>query len=162
MSLLIHRPPRSTLFPYTTLFRSTGQGMVSHLCLFSVCAFPRDGSTGGDEFMKVAYIFSSQGHTVSYVLGRLILPQLEEQRHGAEVVGMFFFEDNNYVLLEGKPIGERLSQVAKEQEILLMVCDQCCYEREIADQLVQGAQIGCFPDLYGALAGNPPDQVITL
>jgi hypothetical protein len=40
--------------------------------------------------MKVAYIFSSQGHTVSYKLGKMILPQLEEQAHGSEVVGMFF------------------------------------------------------------------------
>jgi hypothetical protein len=23
-------------------------------------------------------------------------------------------------------------------------------------------QVGCFPDLYGALAGAPPDHVITL
>ncbi len=51
--------------------------------------------------MKVAYIFSSQGHTVSYKLGKMILPQLEEQAHGPEVVGMFFFEDNNYVLVKG-------------------------------------------------------------
>jgi hypothetical protein len=43
-----------------------------------------------------------------------------------------------------------------------MGCDQCCYEREIADQLFEGVPIGCFPDLYGALAGNMPDQVITL
>jgi hypothetical protein len=27
---------------------------------------------------------------------------------------------------------------------------------------VAGVQVGCFPDLYGALSGNPPDQVITL
>jgi hypothetical protein len=27
---------------------------------------------------------------------------------------------------------------------------------------VAGVHVGCFPDLYGALAGNPPDQVITL
>ena len=27
---------------------------------------------------------------------------------------------------------------------------------------VDGVQVGCFPDLYSALAGNPPDQVITL
>ena len=112
--------------------------------------------------MKVAYIFSSQGHTVSYKLGKMILPQLEEGRHGVEVVGMFFFEDNNYVLVEGNPLGERLAKVAKEQGILLMGCDQCCMEREIEDSLVEGATIGCFPNLYGALAGNLPDQVITL
>lgn len=112
--------------------------------------------------MKVAYIFASQRHTVSYVLGRMILPQLEEGRHGAEVVGMFFFEDNNYVLVRDNPIGERLKAVADTRGILLMGCDQCCYEREIADRLMEGVPIGCFPDLYGALAGNMPDQVITL
>lgn len=112
--------------------------------------------------MKVAYIFATQRHTVSYVLGRMILPQLEEQRHGVEVVGMFFFEDNNYVLVEGDVIGERLRKVAESQNILLMGCDQCCYEREIADRLMPGVPIGCFPDLYGALAGNMPDQIITL
>ncbi|NNC23579.1 sulfur reduction protein DsrE [Salinisphaera sp. USBA-960] len=112
--------------------------------------------------MKVAYLFATQKHTVSYVLGRMILPQLEEARHGVEVVGMFFFEDNNYVLLDGNPIGERLKKVADTQGIQLMGCDQCCYEREIADQLMDGVPIGCFPDLYGALAGNMPDQVITL
>jgi hypothetical protein len=26
---------------------------------------------------------------------------------------------------------------------------------------VAGVRVGCFPDLYGALSGNPPDQVIT-
>ena len=112
--------------------------------------------------MKVAYIFSTQGHSVSFKLGKMILPQLEAGAHGVEVVGMFFFEDNNYVLVEGNPLGERLAKVAKEQGMLLMGCDQCCEEREIEDKLVEGAVIGCFPNLYGALSGNMPDQVITL
>ena len=112
--------------------------------------------------MKVAYIFSTQGHTVSYKLGKMILPQLEENAHGVEVAGMFFFEDNNYVLVKGDPIGERLAKVAKAQGILLIGCDQCCYERHIADKLVNGATIGCFPNLYKALSQNMPDQVITL
>jgi hypothetical protein len=112
--------------------------------------------------MKVAYIFATQKHTISYVLAKMVLPQLEEDRHGADVVGMFFFEDNAYVLVKGNPIGERLQRVAQEKGMLLMACDQCCYEREIADKLFEGAEIGCFPDLYKALSGNPPDQVITL
>lgn len=112
--------------------------------------------------MKVAYVFSTQGHTVSYKLGQMILPQLEEGRHGADVVGMFFFEDNCYVLVKGNPLGERLVDVARRHNILLMACDQCCYERGIADKLFDGVPIGCFPDLYKALSGNPPDQVITL
>ena len=72
--------------------------------------------------MKVAYIFSTQGHTVSYKLGKMILPQLEANTHGVVVVGMFFFEDNNYVLVKGDPTGERLAKVAKAQNILLMGC----------------------------------------
>ena len=75
--------------------------------------------------MKVAYIFSTTGHTVSYKLGQMILPQLEDQRHGVEVVGMFFFDDNTYALRRGDPLGERLGRVAREQGILLMLCDQC-------------------------------------
>ncbi len=31
-----------------------------------------------------------------------------------------------------------------------------------APDMVEGVQVGCFPDLYTALAGNMPDQVITL
>jgi hypothetical protein len=92
----------------------------------------------------------------------MILPQLEADAHGVEVVGMFFFEDNSYVLQRDNPIGERLAKVAAEKGMLLMACDQCAYEREIDDMLVEGATIGCFPNLYGALSGNMPDQVITL
>jgi sulfur relay (sulfurtransferase) complex TusBCD TusD component (DsrE family) len=121
--------------------------------------------------MKVAYIFSTSGHTASYKLGKMILPQLEEQRHGAEVVGMMFFDDNTYVLRKGDPIGERLGKVAREQNILLMLCDQCALERGLARGevgacepvgTVEGVRVGCFPDLYAALAGSPPDHVITL
>ena len=112
--------------------------------------------------MKVAYIFSTQGHSVSYKLGKMILPQLEDDKHGVEVAGMFFFEDNAYVLQKGNPIGERLAKVAADKAMLLMACDQCAYEREIDGNLVEGAVIGCFPNLYGALSGNMPDQIITL
>src|SRR5690348_18032263 len=36
---MIRRPPRSTLFPYTTLFRSR-PGAYCHFCLASLPAFP--------------------------------------------------------------------------------------------------------------------------
>lgn len=35
-------------------------------------------------------------------------------------------------------------------------------EPEIDDRLFSGVPTGCFPDLYGALSRNMPDQVITL
>ena len=69
--------------------------------------------------MKVAYIFTTQGHTVSYKLGKMILPQLEENAHGADVAGMFFFEDNNYVLVNGNPIGARLAKISDKAGMLL-------------------------------------------
>ena len=121
--------------------------------------------------MRIAYVFATSGHTASYKLGKMILPQLEEGTHGVEVVGMFFFDDNNYVLRAGDPLGERLSKVAEEQGIMLMMCDQCALERDLAtgepgscevSGTVAGVTVGCFPDLYGALAGSPPDHVITL
>ena len=125
--------------------------------------------------MKVAYIFATR-MAASYKLGSMILPQLEQGVHGATVVGMFFFDDNLYVLRQGDPIGERLANVAREQNILLMICDQCALRRHLAigefsqcgsgevqaTNTVNGVVAGCFPQLYQALAGNPPDQVITL
>ena len=121
--------------------------------------------------MKVAYVFATSGHTASYKLGKMILPQLENGTHGVDVVGMFFFDDNNFVLRAGDPLGERLSKVAQEQGMMLMMCDQCAIERGLAEGepgdcrpsgTVGGVTVGCFPDLYGALAGAPPDHVITL
>jgi hypothetical protein len=47
----------------------------------------------GNAIVKVAYVFSTSRHTASYKLGKMILPQLEEGRHGVEVVGMMFFDD---------------------------------------------------------------------
>jgi DsrE/DsrF-like family len=125
--------------------------------------------------MKVAYVFATSGHTASYKLGQMILPQLEKGTHGVEVVGMMFFDDNTYFLRSGDPMGERLATVAKDQGILLMMCDQCAIERGLAEGefgtvpsgcaakgTVDGVQVGCFPDLYNALAANPPDHVISL
>jgi sulfur relay (sulfurtransferase) complex TusBCD TusD component (DsrE family) len=133
--------------------------------------------------VKVAYVFALP-RSASYKLGQMILPQLEAGTHGVEVVGMFFFDDNMFVLRKGDPLGERLVKVAQEKGMLLMMCDMCALERGLASgeprwcdaqgrgrtepgqiavrDVVAGVQVGCFPDLYAALAGNPPDQVITL
>jgi sulfur relay (sulfurtransferase) complex TusBCD TusD component (DsrE family) len=120
--------------------------------------------------MRVAYILNAP-NAANYKLGTMILPQLEVGKHGAEVAGIFFFDDNCYVLRQGDPIGERLAKVAAAQGILLMMCDQCALQRNLAEgrpldaqpkDTVAGVTVGCFPDLYAALAPNPPDQVITL
>lgn len=121
--------------------------------------------------MKVAYILNTP-NAANYKVGTMILPQLEENRHGVDVLGIFFFDDNTYMLRKGDPKGERLAKVAKEKGILLMMCDQCAIQRNLADgvagkaepsdTVIEGVAVGCFPDLYAALAPNPPDQVISL
>ena len=125
--------------------------------------------------MKVAYVFATSNAS-TFKLATMIVPQLEAGTHGAEVIGMMFFDDNIFALIKGSEIGERLAAIAKKQGILLMVCDQCAVRRNMAegsfDQcgsgsvtakgFVDGVVAGCFPQLYGALGGNPPDQVITL
>ena len=98
--------------------------------------------------MKVAYIFSTSGHTASYKLGKMILPQLEQGSHGVGVVGMFFFDDNTYVLRAGDPLGERLAEVAEQQGIMLMLCDRCAIERLLAE----GEPGDCRPS--GMVAGS--------
>ena len=125
--------------------------------------------------MKVAYVFATD-MAATFKLATMILPQLEDGSHGASVVGMFFFDDNLFCLREGDPVGERLAEVAKDRNILLMICDQCAVRRNLADGTLEqcgkgdvtakgtvaGVRAGCFPQLYAALAPNAPDFVITL
>ena len=125
--------------------------------------------------MKVAYVFATSNAS-TFKLATMILPQIEAGTHGADVAGMMFFDDNIFALTKGSEVGERLARVARDKGILLMVCDQCAVRRNMAegsfDQcgtgsvkgkgFVDGVVAGCFPQLYGALGGNPPDQVITL
>lgn len=111
--------------------------------------------------MRVAYVFSSTNS--QKILANMIIPQVMEDRHGAEVVGMFFFMDNTFFLLEGTEMGKMLQSLHEKTGLLLMACDQCAYERGIADRLIPGAHIGCFPNLYASLRGaGGVDQVITL
>jgi hypothetical protein len=111
--------------------------------------------------MRVAYVFAT--NSGSYILEKMILPQLEAGTHGVTVVGMFFFVDNTYMLEEGNPTALRLKAVAEKNGMLVMGCDQCCELRRIDEKIQEPFVIGCFPNLYGALqkAGGL-DQVITL
>ena len=125
--------------------------------------------------MKIAYVFKTSMAS-TFQLSSMILPQLENDSHGVDVIGMFFFNDNIFCLKQNDSVGERLSKIAKDKGMLLMVCDQCAVRRGLAEGtfeqcgscdvkakgLVEGVVAGCFPQLYSALGSNPPDQVITL
>ena len=90
--------------------------------------------------MKVAYIFSSQNSHM--ILDKMVIPQLLNDNHGAEVVGMMFFADNTFMLTKGSSVGDRLSKVLEKKKILLMACNICAIERGIDDKLIDGACIG--------------------
>jgi len=112
----------------------------------------------------------------TFQLATMILPQLEKNIHGVEVIGMFFFDENVHVLRKGNDIGERLNTLAAEKGMLIMACDQCALRRDLAEgtfdscgtgsvkpkNMIDVGQVGCFPQLYKALGGNLPNLVITL
>lgn len=110
--------------------------------------------------MKVAYVFTSKNSHL--ILDKMIIPQLLSDSHGADVVGMMFFADNTFLLTKGSNVGDRLQEVLKKKKMLLMACNICAIERGIPEKLIDGACIGCFPDLYKALDGSGVEQVITL
>jgi len=127
--------------------------------------------------MNVAYIFRTNMSAV-YQLGTMILPQLEKNIHGVNVVAMFFFDDNVYTLEKNNEIGKRLEKIAEKNKILIMACDQCALRRGLAEgsfdmcgtgslkpkNMIKGAKVGCFPQLYSELSkcGKTVNYVITL
>jgi sulfur relay (sulfurtransferase) complex TusBCD TusD component (DsrE family) len=110
--------------------------------------------------MKVIYVFATSN--ASMLLEKMIIPQVGQERHGAEVVGMFFVADNVYLFLPENPIGEKLVQLASKYGFSLVCCDFCCEQRGISSRLYPGAQEGCFPDLYQLAEEKGAQQVITL
>src|SRR2546429_6574718 len=64
---MIRRPPRSTLFPYTTLFRSLAGGQPARgTCTDGHVRLPPDGSTGSGD-RKSTRLNSSHGY-ISYAV----------------------------------------------------------------------------------------------
>src|SRR2546425_6867213 len=82
---MIRRPPRSTLFPYTTLFRSSSvENLLEYAALKSMCerlrisAVERQGS-------RIALRFRSEEHTselqsLAYLVCRLLLEKKKKCR----------------------------------------------------------------------------------
>src|SRR2546425_2230385 len=91
---MIRRPPRSTLFPYTTLFRSgEGHGVHGDRALLPRDALgePRDGTTpAGDRRARRAPSVRSEEHTselqsLAYLVCRLLLEKKKKKKKGAIV-----------------------------------------------------------------------------
>src|SRR5262249_61591865 len=77
--LMIRRPPRSTLFPYTTLFRSRGFAGRS-------CRFPRFANNRGRDAPRERPQYRSEEHTselqsLTNLVCRLLLEKKKKKYH---------------------------------------------------------------------------------
>ncbi|ARM74885.1 DsrE family protein [Acidianus manzaensis] len=106
---------------------------------------------------RVAYLALT--NLAQYILVNMILPQIEENRHNADVKGIFFIHDNVYMLTKGTDTAERLRKIA--DKVYLQACDQCTYMRNLANSLIEEAKIGCFPDFYEKVL-DKVDLIITI
>src|SRR2546425_8984771 len=89
---MIRRPPRSTLFPYTTLFRSEGSRamLAPHRCSVTgkegppacAMALPSTCSESGEEvFLSRSEEHTSELQSLAYLVCRLLL---EKKKHKSE------------------------------------------------------------------------------
>src|SRR2546430_10252926 len=69
--LMIRRPPRSTLFPYTTLFRSHGRGQLRHAC----------HAAGGRGVLPRSEEHTSELQSQSNLVCRLLLEKKKKITH---------------------------------------------------------------------------------
>src|SRR6266404_7686606 len=76
--LMIRRPPRSTLFPYTTLFRSPGPIPEALYCSRSRCS--RAHSAALPERRHRSEEHTSELQSLAYLVCRLLLEKKKKQR----------------------------------------------------------------------------------
>src|SRR5437879_10817871 len=72
---MIRRPPRSTLFPYTTLFRSSG-----HLSLESTTPSWSESFTGRPSSKKRSEEHTSELQSPMYLVCRLLLEKKKKKK----------------------------------------------------------------------------------
>src|SRR2546429_1823245 len=94
---MIRRPPRSTLFPYTTLFRST-KALPPRI----VSRVPRSGGAlnpgGGIRTINEGWRFRSEEHTSElqsrlHLVCRLLLEKKKQKIHLVGVIGKNVIQD---------------------------------------------------------------------
>ncbi len=99
-------------------------------------------------------LFDNAGETAGLPPGRFAIWL------GAAVAFAVAFWITSGAAIQDKPSVRNVALLAVQPLAALMMYEIVCTGLET--MLLDGVPIGCFPDLYGALAGNMPDQVITL
>src|SRR5258708_18664249 len=94
---MIRRPPRSTLFPYTTLFRSDHlQESMNIFLRVEPAGIYNQLLVGFDAYFFAKYfLFRSEEHTSElqspdHLVCRLLLEKKKEKTHGTVLVSMCF------------------------------------------------------------------------
>src|SRR2546426_9099745 len=84
---MIRRPPRSTLFPYTTLFRSAGGGIIAQRVTGEQIVQRRAAASGvSDGERQARHIERSEEHTSELqspcnLVCRLLLEKKKKKKH---------------------------------------------------------------------------------
>src|SRR3712207_8267045 len=68
--LMIRRPPRSTLFPYTTLFRSTALSAPAASVLDCLDMLPRTNSQSSERYRSFALLATWHSSRITTMAGR--------------------------------------------------------------------------------------------
>src|SRR2546425_5041911 len=77
---MIRRPPRSTLFPYTTLFRSETESMRPHDGYGSGTSSPRNDSVASTRIALRSEEHTSELQSLAYLVCRLLLEKKKMKR----------------------------------------------------------------------------------
>src|SRR2546423_6334767 len=76
---MIRRPPRSTLFPYTTLFRSTMPKNIQRHPRSATSAPPSMGPRTGARWWRRSEEHTSELQSLAYLVCRLLLEKKKKQ-----------------------------------------------------------------------------------
>src|SRR5436309_6811979 len=95
---MIRRPPRSTLFPYTTLFRS------SQFCHRGSRVVREDGAERGDARMRRSEEHTSELQSRENLVCRLLLEKKKDLKMVGRRPQQRNYEENASLLKSGRPV----------------------------------------------------------
>src|SRR3989449_184059 len=111
--LMIRRPPRSTLFPYTTLFRSYIEGSDQHRGWFQSSLLESVGTRGAPPYKSVithGFFVDGDGRKMSKSLGNVIGLDDLLPKYGAEILRLWVAaEDYTQDIRVSREILDRLA-----------------------------------------------------
>src|SRR5256885_5275998 len=101
--LMIRRPPRSTLFPYTTLFRSGG-GQPADLGLFGATGHLRKRGTRHDRYgHPIQHHHQGGGRRAGVALSRRSEEHTSELQSPCNLVCRLLLEKKKTTLMNARP-----------------------------------------------------------